>query len=163
MAGQSYYNPMNGQPYMAGAMAYPAQPYMPASYQTPISMTPQPTPAQTMISVDGEMAARAWQMPAGVAPGTVIPLWDVDMVHVYFKSVDNYGRLNPMRKARIVFEDEPQNLPEGQSGMSGNEQYVSKADFDAFRNEMRQMMGGKNQNGSYKQQGRDQRGGSDNA
>ena len=149
MANQPYYNPMNGPSYMAPVHSY-AQPV----YQMPMSMAPQAAATPYMIQVDGEMAAKAWQMPANIAPGTVIPIWDVDGVHVYFKSVDGYGRLNPTRKARIVIEDENQNLTEGQNGSSGNagSQYITRADFDAFRNEMKQMLSGNRQNGSnYRQ------------
>lgn len=166
MAGQSYYNPINGQPYIMGNVI-PSQGYAQTAYQMPVSAAPS-TPY--MIQADGEMAARAWQMPANVMPGTVIPIWDVDGIHVYFKSVDNYGRLNPTRKARIVFEDEQQSLTEGQSGnISGTEQYITKADFDSFRNEIKQMMSGNRQNGSYgnnyRQNGgqSQQKGGNENA
>lgn len=165
MAGQSYYNPVNGPSYMSGAPMYTQAygvPAMPA-YQMPVSSAPA-TPY--MIQADGEMAARAWQMPVNLAPGTVIPIWDVDGIHVYFKSVDAYGRLNPTRKARIVFEDEQQNLPEASANeqISGkSENYVTKSDFDSFRNEVKQMLSGNRQNGSsYRQNNGQQKGGSEN-
>lgn len=94
-----------------------------------------------MISVDGEMAARAWQMPQNLAPGTIIPLWDLDGQHVYFKSTDNFGRINPLRKGRVVFDDEPaaeQNLPAGDSRTEKN--YVTKEDFENLRNEIQDMI-----------------------
>lgn len=164
MAGQPYYNPVSGQLYSAPAPMYSQTYGVPAmpSYQMPVSTTPA-TPY--MIQVDGEMAARAWQMPANLAPGTVIPIWDVDGIHVYFKSVDAYGRLNPTRKARIVFEDEQQNLPEasGSEQISGkNENYITRSDFDAFRNEVKQMLSGNRQNGSsYRQNNGQQKGGNE--
>lgn len=164
MASQSYYNPINGQPYDYNMQA---QGYAAPTYQ----VLQQPARIPYMIQVDGEMAARAWQMPANLVPGTVIPIWDVDGIHVYFKSVDGYGRLNPTRKARIVFEDETQPLPEGASSSAaavpGN--YVTKSDFDSFRNEIKQMMSGNRQNGSYGQSYRQnggqgqQKGGNENA
>ena len=158
MAGQPYYNPINSQSY---GYAMPAQGYMAPTYQVP----QQPAQTPYMIQVDGEMAARAWQMPANLMPGTVIPIWDVDGIHVYFKSVDGYGRLNPTRKARIVFEEE-QNLPEasGNDQISGKtENYITKADFESFRNEVKQMLSGNRQNGSnYRQTGNPQRGGNEN-
>ena len=105
-----------------------------------------------MISVDGEMAAKAWPTPQEMRPGDVIPLWDVDGVHVYFKSLDGYGRLNPTRKARIVFEDEMPALPEGNSGTVrssyDSDQVVTKQDFDTFRNEVMQALGQNRQNRS---------------
>lgn len=140
-----------------------------APMQVPIQMAPQPVAARNsyMIQVDGEMAAKAWQCPPDMKPGEVIPLWDADGVHVYFKSLDGYGRLNPTRKARIVFENDTPPLPEGNSGaMQPQEQgaYVSKADFDSFKNEIRQMLTGNRQNGrNGGQQNATQRGGSENA
>ena len=106
-----------------------------------------------MISVDGEMAAKAWPTPQEMRPGDVIPLWDVDGMHVYFKSLDGYGRLNPTRKARVVFEDSQPSLPEGQSGtaqpnaLQNPDRYATKEDFEALKHEIRQMIGGNRQNG----------------
>lgn len=119
------------------------------------------------------MAARAWPIPYNLAPGTVIPIWDVDGVHVYFKSVDAYGRLNPIRKARVVFE-EAVALPEGQSGsgpaMDPN-QYVSRNEFEAMKNDLsniRQMLNGNRQNGrnpsnQNNQNNQNRQGGNENA
>ena len=59
-----------------------------------------------MINVDGEAAARAWQTPSNPQPNMIIPLFDTDGQHVYFKSFDAYGRMNPIRKGKIVFDDE---------------------------------------------------------
>lgn len=128
----------------------------PVTYSYPYMQTTQstavtPTPINYMISVDGEQAARAWQMPAGVVPGTIIPLFDVDGVHVYFKSTNAYGQLNPLRKAKVVMEEEPA-LPAGQSmeapqmpDMSG---FVTKDDLNELRKEIRGMLAPRNnQNG----------------
>lgn len=127
-----YYNPglfpvTYSQPVMGGA-SY--SPYMGNSFSVQ-------TPQNYMISVDGEQAARAWQMPGNIAPGTVIPLFDVDGEHVYFKSTDAYGRLNPLRKGRVVLEETPQ-LPQGQSGSAAPtvqqdmSQYVTKEDLSSL-------------------------------
>ncbi len=138
--GAAYFNPYPQQPLMYGASAYgnPGGNYW--------------------ISVDGEMAARAWQMPANLPPNTIIPLWDLDGQHVYFKSVDAYGRINPIRKGRVVFEDETQRLDAGASetyaqpqnmsescapvpvGDSRAQQYVTKEDFDGLRHEIQDML-----------------------
>ena len=145
-------------------------PMMPAQSfaQAPVTMAPQPITGRNnyMIQVDGEMAAKAWQTPPDMKPGDVIPLWDADGVHVYFKSLDGYGRLNPTRKAKIIFEDEAQALPEGSSGAMQSAEpagYVSKSDFESFRNEVRQMLNGIRQNGRNSQPSNPPRGGSENA
>lgn len=162
------YNPPITQTPYGYAPQVPMQSFAPAPMQPVMSMAPQPMMGRNayMIQVDGEMAAKAWQVPPDMKPGDVIPLWDADGVHVYFKSLDGYGRLNPTRKARIVFEDEAPALPEGTSGASQPAEqpnYVSKSDFDSFRNEIRQMMNANRQNGRNSGQNNPQRGGSENA
>lgn len=130
----------------------------------PIPYAPQPqlNMSQYMISVDGEMAARAWQMPANLPPNTIIPLWDLDGKHVYFRSTDNYGRVNPLKKGTVVFEDDQTNLPQvSQQGapieMPDLSKYITKDDFDNFKNEMKNLLQSmqQNQNGSnYRNNGR---------
>lgn len=132
----------------------PLYPTYPVTYNTyptqPIAQTQQ---QQYMISVDGEMSARAWQMPSNVGPNTIIPLFDFDGQHVYFKSTDQFGRQNPLRKGRIVFEEEQQ-----QSGaatpitMPDMSQYATKDDLEKIKAEllqnMKQQTNKNNQNGS---------------
>lgn len=159
----SYYNSY-GYPYNGVGAAYytpyAQQPVQPVSY----SMSGVQQNPQYMIQVDGEMAARAWQPPANLPPRTLIPLWDYDGQHVYFKSTDEYGRMNPMRKGMVIFEDEQQNLPQGQSqqqsgeirqgnqsgqqGVSGGGQsielpdmtrFVTKDDLESFKADLRSM------------------------
>lgn len=108
----------------------------------PVMTTPAYVgPFNPMIMVEGEVGAKAWQMPNNLAPNTVIPLWDVDGEHVYFRSVDAYGRPNPMKTGKIVMDEEPtkDETPE----------YATKQDLDSLKkeiiNEVRQRF---NQNGS---------------
>lgn len=128
-------------PYALYPASYPVMASQPTySY----AQAPQSGPAY-MISVDSEIGAKAWQMPANLPPNTVIPLWDLDGKHVYFKSVDAYGRLNPMRKGVVVFEDD--SVPQ-QSGEAAASQpslpdmtgYVTKEDLNAMKQELRQMI-----------------------
>ena len=149
---------------------YNAYPYQNPTYyspypQQPVMYSPSAYGMQGgnnyMISVDGEMAARAWQMPQNLAPGTIIPLWDLDGQHVYFKSTDNFGRINPLRKGRVIFDDEPateQNLTAGESRAESN--FVTKEDFEGLRHEIQDMIRTMhqepvpaNQNGSQNQSG----------
>lgn len=131
--------------YNSYAVQQPTMP-MQQSYGMPVGNT-----NSYMTSVDGEMAARAWQPLTPMVPNMVIPLWDLDGVHVYFKSTDAYGHMNPIRKGRVVFEDEQQNLP-GNSGASESHaenpqlrdtpetEYATKEDFEMLRKEIRSMM-----------------------
>lgn len=132
----TYYNPyMNAYP-MSYSMQN-AQQYMPQ----------QP---QYMINVDGENAAKSWQPTTIPQPNTIIPLFDSDGQHVYFRTYDGYGRMNPLRKGRIVFDDEVQVSETAQApsmpDMSG---YVTKEDFEALRKEILSLKQSQNnQNGS---------------
>lgn len=125
----------------------------PVNYAQPTYMV-QPSsysasPPSYMISVDGEQAARAWQMPNGVAPGTVIPLFDVDGTHVYFKSVNAYGQLNPLRKGRVVMEEEQPVLPAGQSGAQTPvaTDYVTRDDLSSMEKRITESLAQMIQNG----------------
>lgn len=144
----NYYNPYVYN-VNAGATALPSyyqgyqQPpmnYAAASYGMPAN--------NYWISVDGEMAARAWQMPSNLPPNTIIPLWDLDGQHVYFKSTDAYGRINPIRKGRVVFDEEPAKISENESMASAptetqtmdSSKYVTKEDFDGLKHEIQDML-----------------------
>ena len=146
MPNYSYYNPyMNAYPVAA---SYPMNiPYSVNNFSS-MQQMPQNQP-QYMINVDGEIGAKAWQMPANLAPNTIIPLWDIDGKHVYFKSVDAYGRLNQMRRGTVVFDDEQISEtakadPIVQPDLS---QYVTKQDFESFKNELLQEIKANNRSG----------------
>ena len=134
----------------------PLQPsYLNPYPQQPAYYSPQQN-MQYMINVDGEVGAKAWQSQSNLAPNTVVPLWDFDGVHVYFKSTDAYGRMNPLRKAKVIFEDEPQNLPQasvsGETKPSVNfDQFVTKDDLKELKQEIRSMLNNQNGNDSYAQ------------
>lgn len=143
----NYYNSYAGTPIWNGGFNAFGQPMAVQNYPIMNMSGVQQNP-QYMIQVDGEMAARAWQVPNNLPPKTLIPLWDYDGQHVYFKSTDEYGRMNPMRKARVIFEDDSQNLTQGESGQaSGNQsielpdmtKYVTKDDLESFKQDLRSM------------------------
>lgn len=124
--------------------------------------------------VDGEAAARAYQIPPGKQPP--IALWDLNDNVIYFKTVNAMGIPNPLSKARYTMEQMPNmsQLPGNQSmltgaqgnngggnggnggnngggssgNMSGNDNYVTKSDFEMLRQEIREMRQAQaNQNG----------------
>lgn len=120
--------------------------------------TAAPQATQYMINVDGEVGAKAWQMPNNLAPNTVIPLFDLDGEHIYFRSVDAYGRMNPLRKGRVVFDEETQNLPQGQSRDSNPssadpEFNRMKDEISELKDEIRQMRQAMQQNSQLNQNG----------
>lgn len=140
----TYYNP-----YMN---AYPVQYQNTNPYVTPYPMqqyTQQQSQPQYMYNVDGENAAKSWQPNVIPQPNTIIPLFDSDGQHIYFKTYDAYGRMNPLRKGRIVFDDEI-NISETSAApqMPDMSNYVTKADFEAFRKELLETRQQQNQNGN---------------
>lgn len=123
-----YYNVYSNPYTNAYPIAYggPAQPIQ--TMQQPNQVV-QP---QYMINVDGENSAKAWQPTTPPQPNTIIPLFDSDGQHVYFKTFDAYGRMNPIRKGRIVFDDEIQVNGETQD-MSA---FVTKEDMEKLKEEL---------------------------
>ena len=124
--------------------------------QQPMQMSGQPQPITYMYQVDGESAARGWNPPNGqLPPNAVVPLFDADGYHIYFKTTDAYGRINPIRKGYVVFEEEKQQqpLPQGQSEdtppvtTQDMSQYVTKDDLNAMRQEIMNALSQNNQNG----------------
>lgn len=148
-----YYMPNNlygtGYPYMNGQ----------TGQQVVYGGVPQPmaqssmTGNQGIIWVDGEVGAKAYQMPAGTTGP--IALWDTNDQVIYLKSVNQMGMPNPLQKIHYQMEEQPQQmLPAGQSGNnssfdSGN--YATKDDVSAMRNEiqnLREMLQKQTQNGN---------------
>ena len=163
----NYYNPYNFYPAtyqpivgQASFNGYPQNP-MPVqqqSYSQPVQQGPK-----MMEWVEGEVGAKAFQMPNGWPANSPIPLWDSTDTVIYLKSWGPMGIPNPMQKLRYEMP-ESQNQAmlmsgdngNGQSGHQDMSQYVTKQDFDQLRQEIREMnqsrssnMSGGNQNGSY--------------
>ena len=141
--------PYNPQAFGYGGMGMPAQ----AVGQQSMS---QGTGSQGIIWVDGEVGAKAYQMPAGTTGP--IALWDTNDQIIYLKSMNQMGMPNPLQKIRYHMEEQPQQmLPagQGQSGNSGtNDQsdyFATKDDVSAMRNEiqaLREMLQKQTQSGN---------------
>ena len=132
----NFYNPS----YMP--TAYP-MPYGGASYNTAVPMPAQSyTPAQppmqsNVIGVDGEIGAKAFNIPNG-STGP-IALWDTNDNVIYMRTFNAAGMPMPLKRLRYVEEEPVQILP-GQSGSSiDTSQFVTKSDFEQLRQEIRQM------------------------
>lgn len=151
----SFYYPNNNAQNITGAM----NPYYvgPAIPQMPTSQS-----SAGIIWVDGETAAKAYQIPMGITGP--VALWDTNDQVIYLKSVNQMGIPNPLQKIRYQMEEPPTVIPAGQSGDTQTNAYVTKDDLMALKNELREMIkqtqASVNQNGS--QSGRnnaDNRGG----
>ena len=116
----------------------PSNPMLTSQMMQQITQQPQ-----YMINVDGENSAKSWQPQTPIQPNTIIPLFDSDGEHVYFKTYDAYGRMNPLRKGRIVFDDEIQ-----VSETPSEPQYATKEDLDSLKNEIIELLSKRVQNGT---------------
>ena len=120
------------------ANAYPTNYWNPMNPIVPNQMTQQTLQQpQYMINVDGENSAKSWQPSVIPQPNTIIPLFDSDGQHVYFKTYDNYGRMNPIRKGRIVFDDEinASEISQTPAGIDA-ESFATKEDLEKMKEEV---------------------------
>ena len=156
----NYYNPYNFYPasYMQNVYPNMNQPQMQQSYAPQANQSPK-----MMEWVEGEVGAKAFQMPNGWPANSPIPLWDSTDTVIYLKSWGPMGIPNPMQKLKYEMPDQQQQAllaaGVGQSGSTGQDnqqnnmpdmsQYVTKSDFDELRKEIRNMnSSATNQNGS---------------
>lgn len=102
---------------MYGNAGY-GQMYPQQSYQAPVQQSYAPAQGQGIDWVDGEAAARAMQLPAGV---TQHAMWDINEPVIYLKSVNQMGMPNPLRKIRYTMEDVQQSGGQSQALLTGGE------------------------------------------
>ena len=156
----NYWNPNNFYPATYANNMYSGNLYPTVQPQMPQQSYAQEPVVETMRWVEGEVGAKAFQMPSGWPANKPIPLWDSTDTVIYLKSVNQMGVPNPMQKLRYTIEEQPQQaLLNGTSGSNGQNQsgvdmsqYVTKHDFDQLRQEIHEMNRGGNsgnQNGSY--------------
>ena len=95
---------------------------------------------KSMEWVDGEVGAKAFQMPQGWPSETPIVLWDNSEKKIYLKSWNQMGMPNPMQELEYEIKERtnPALLPGNISGDSS--QYVTKEDLEQFKKELRNMI-----------------------
>ena len=153
----NYYNPYNFYPATyANQMGYSGMPQQMSMQQQPQQSYAAQPQIKAMEWVEGEVGAKAFQMPAGWPANTPIPLWDSTDTIIYLKSWGQMGIPNPMQKLRYEMpEQQNQALLQsgsngGNGGMSGNTApngtSVTRQDLEQMKtdlaNELRTMMGG---------------------
>lgn len=128
---------------------YPAASYQQSYAQQPAQQYTQSAQASTphpvgLIWVDGEVGAKAYQMPAGWMPNTPLPLWDTNDTVIYLKSVNPMGMPNPLQKIHYELEAHksvPVPVQSAQQGMlpSGESRpdYVTREDLERMKDELR--------------------------
>ena len=115
-----------------GQQMYPQYQQSNAMQQMPqVSQAQQYGPG--LIWVDGEVGAKAFQIPAGWPANQPIALWDTNDTTIYLKSVNQFGMPNPLQKAHYTLEEHRGTGPASseKSGDSGQDmtQYVKKDDM----------------------------------
>lgn len=145
----NYYNPYNFYPVQyANQMGYSA---MPAQQVVPQqSMAVQPPQMKAMEWVEGEVGAKAFQMPQGWPANQPIVLWDSTDTVIWLKSWGPMGIPNPMQKLKYVMPDQQnQALLQAGQNVSGSAEpaapqidtsnFATKDDIASLREEVRQM------------------------
>lgn len=157
----NYYNPYNFYPVgYANQMGYSGMPMQQAAPMMPQqSMASQPQ-LKAMEWVEGEVGAKAFQMPAGWPANQPIPLWDSTDTVIWLKSWGPMGIPNPMQKLMYEMPDQQQSqalLTNGQSGASEPQpvsidisNFATKDDINSLREEVRMMrQHTQNRSGNY--------------
>lgn len=133
-----------------GQQSYTPVPNMPIPQQSYSPPPQQPQNAQGIIWVDGEVGAKAFQMPQGWPAGTPIPLWDTNDTVIYLKSMNQMGMPNPLQKIHYTMEE---NKNQSMLPAPETQNYVTKNELEQMKNELKEMLK-QNQNGSQTQQNR---------
>lgn len=123
------------------------------------SQTAQPQHGPGLIWVDGEVGAKAYQLPAGLPANQPIALWDTNDTIIYLKSTNPMGMPNPLQKAHYTLEEYRGTGP-AKSNVSGDEQpdhdmtlYVKKEDMERMKRELMEAINGVNTSGNQNTSG----------
>lgn len=132
---QQQYSQAYQQPYQQQSMSY-AQPQQ---------------PRVGIEWVDGEVGAKAFQLPAGWPANAPMPLWDTNDTVIYLKSINQMGMPNPLQKVRYTMEEQPRMsaamssqaaLPSGETSqqsqaMPDMSEYVRKDELNQMKEELK--------------------------
>lgn len=149
----------NGFPAYGNYSAYPSNSYQQQYSQAAQMQYPQPQmsyaqPQQPRVGiewVDGEVGAKAFQLPAGWPANAPMPLWDTNDTVIYLKSINQMGMPNPLQKVRYTMEEQPKMsaamssqaaLPTGDASgqsmtMPDMSEYVRKDEFAQMKEELK--------------------------
>lgn len=92
--------------------------------------------------VDGEVGAKAYQMPAGWPPNTPIALWDTNDTVIYLKSTNPMGMPNPLQKAHYKLENYQSASPEKEVIPAPDmSEFVKKDDLEKLKVDLMDAIG----------------------
>lgn len=128
--------------YTGVGQMYPQYPQNVSAMQNPF----QPQTAAGIRWVDGEVGAKAYQLPSGWPANTPIDLWDTNDTVIYLKSINQMGMPNPLQRIRYQIEDQQRPAPVEQRHLEsgdaekhdGMEQYVRKDELEAMKDELKE-------------------------
>lgn len=149
--------------YNAYGTTYPVN-----SYQQQYSQAVQPYVGQTnnsyaaqqqpigIVWVDGEVGAKAYQLPSNWPVNAPMPLWDTNDTIIYLKSTNQMGMPNPIQKVRYTMEEQPKMAPamSGQAALPSGEshpdmsQYVRKDELEQMKEELKAAITSVNEKGA---------------
>jgi hypothetical protein len=135
-----------------GQQMYPQ--YQQSMAQMPGQQMQQTQPCtHGLIWVDGEVGAKAYQLPAGIPANQPIALWDTNDTVIYLKSINAMGMPNPLQKAHYVLDGAKSG--ERTQGYSGDakpdmSEYVRKEDLDRMKQDLIDTIGQMNTSGGVK-------------
>lgn len=106
--------------------------------QMPQQQVSQTQGGPGLIWVDGEVGAKAYQMPQGWPANQPIALWDTNDMVVYLKSTNPMGMPNPLQKAYYKLESVQGGEQHAFSGHAEPDmsQYVKKEDLEKLKQDM---------------------------
>ena len=114
--------------------------------QQPVMQQPQVSQTQCthgLIWVDGEVGAKAFQMPNNMPANQPVALWDTNDTVIYLKSVNPMGMPNPLQKAHYTLDENKSGVRN--SGYSGDAEktvlpdlsdYVRKDDMERMKRDL---------------------------
>lgn len=126
-----------------------SQAIQPTQYQQPSSYTQPQNQSLGIVWVDGEVGAKAYQLPAGWPANAPMPLWDTNDTVIYLKSTNQMGMPNPLQKVHYTMDEQPRMsaamssqpaLPEATSQpvqMPDMTKYATRDDLERFKEEIK--------------------------
>lgn len=85
---------------------------------------------QGLIWVDGEAAAKSYQMPTGWPANTPLALWDTNDTIIYLKSTNAMGMPNPLQIAEYQLRE----MVPKHSRAAGREDYTEQTWYEERQN-----------------------------